>query len=219
MFIVFLIHIFSPQVFAGEDNGINFTLSKNLTVNCDDNVTLEGINTDSINQVFLDNEVVWDSSNIIDEDKTIIFEKEYLSIILDLCPTESIHVIDAIFKNGTMVSQFVENYANDSDANKMASNVANYWASKRGLRWIARNISSPEAIKWIRTYGGNAAANAALRHSRYISRLMAFLARYERISLDGVYDLVRGGLINSGVSSRAASGIAWAIKQGLQVLI
>ena len=187
--------------------------------NCDNNVSLKGINTDSISQIFLDNKMVWDSSNIIDEDKIIIFEKENLSIIVESCSTESMHLIEAIFENGTMVSQFVENYSNDSDVNERIPKAGIYWASRRGLMWIARNISSPTAINWIRTYGGNAAANAALRHSRYISRLMAYLARYERISLNGVYDRVRGGLIGSGVSSRAASGIAWAIKQGLKVLI
>lgn len=224
LLIVFLIQVSSSSyVLADEESGINFTLSNNINTNCDNKVILEGVNTHSINQVLLDDEVVWDSSDIFNEEKTIALQNGSLSFILDSCPSESIHMINAIFENGSMVSQFFEinshSYANDSDENQIIPKAVVYWASRRGLMWIARNISSPTAINWIRTYGGNAAANATLKHSRYLSRLLAYIARYERISINGVYDRVRGALIGIRVHPTAASGIAWAIKQGLKVLI
>ncbi|NOT85783.1 MAG: hypothetical protein HOP02_13615 [Methylococcaceae bacterium] len=177
---------------------------------CVTNISMLGIHTASIAHVLLDDEIVWDASDIANTTKTITFQENQLSFSGSPCISSSIHTVKAVFENGLITSQTIELYDDGLNVEqKKTPKIFGGWAVRRTLIWMAEIITSPEAIAYIENNVSYTAGLTVRAYGPFLSQTLTRLAqRGEQVLRDAVYDQVRGGLIGLGVTSQRAHEIA-----------
>jgi hypothetical protein len=220
---IFLLFIppIAAQAASTQYHGFFEITTQSSNSQCVTNVTLSGINTETVSHVILDEQIVWDVSDIPNTSKTLTIEENELNFTISPClKSQQKHAVRAIFKDGFIASQSVK-FKQFKNSKPDTSNASLPIGRLRiALRFIATHITSPRIINAVQIYGGTRAVHLWKKHSARIATKLKQLASDQAITIDRATKQMENFLhFSLKIPNSTATIMANAFKQALLFLL
>lgn len=204
--VLLLIYSFFTQTsWAGDLSNINIDLynSKSSQANCTSSVNIEGIASNFIEAVIVDEELLYLSKNEETQNTDIIYENKLL-LSSKNCLYGS-HYVKIFLNNGIIINKNFEIQKHLARGLKLTGlNLA--------VKNLAEKLTSKVFLDEVASISGRSTANAIKKYSTYISKKLTELSTWSDLTTESIRLQVVATLIANKVPQSVAQPIGLAIK-------